>query len=93
MAKPVRALYHKAERVRPDPKKDRKTPMMKRKEFILGAAVGLTFAAAATGYIVTASGWNAAFSVLGVLGLIAALLFTQIDASKRVYKDSEPTPA
>ena len=56
-------------------------------------AVGQTFAAAATGYIVTAAGWNAAFSVLGVLGLIAALLFTQIDASKRLYKDAEPTPA
>jgi sugar phosphate permease len=55
-------------------------------------AVGQTFAAAATGYIVTAAGWNAAFSVLGVLGLMAALLFTQIDASKRVYRDLEPAP-
>lgn len=56
-------------------------------------ALGQTVAAAGTGYLVTAYSWNVAFSVLGVLGLIAALLFTRIDASKRVYGDSEPQPA
>jgi MFS transporter, ACS family, glucarate transporter len=55
-------------------------------------ALGQTVAAAGTGYLVTAYSWNAAFSVLGVLGLVAALLFTQIDATKRVYRD-EPAPA
>ncbi len=43
------------------PKKDRKTPMMKRKEFILGATVGLVFAAAATaGGVIDWPGANAA---------------------------------
>lgn len=55
--------------------------------------LGAFVSAAATGYLVTAYGWNAAFSVLGVLGLIAAALFTQIDAARRVYTDIEPTPA
>jgi len=41
--------------------KDRKRPMLKRKEFILGAAVGLTFAAAATaGGVIDWPGANAA---------------------------------
>ena len=41
--------------------KDRKTPMLKRKEFILGAAVGLVFAAAATaGGVIDWPGANAA---------------------------------
>jgi sugar phosphate permease len=56
-------------------------------------SLGQTVAAAGTGYLVTMYSWNVAFSVLGVLGLIAALLFTQIDASKRVYSDLEPAPA
>jgi sugar phosphate permease len=56
-------------------------------------ALGQTVAAAGTGYLVTAYSWNAAFSVLGVLGLVAALLFTQIDASKRIYGDMEAAPA
>jgi sugar phosphate permease len=55
--------------------------------------LGQTFAAAGTAYLVTAYGWNAAFAVLAVLGLIAALLFTRIDASKRVYRDIEPSAA
>jgi uncharacterized membrane protein len=46
--------------------------------------------AAGTAYLVTAYSWNAAFSVLAVLGFIAALLFLRIDASKRVYHDIEP---
>ncbi len=56
-------------------------------------SIGQTVAAAGTGYLVTAYSWNAAFSVLGVLGLIAAILFTRIDASKRVYGDAEPAEA
>ena len=55
-------------------------------------SVGQTFSAAGTGYLVTAYGWNVAFSVLGLLGFIAAILFTRIDASKRVY-DAEPAGA
>ena len=35
---------------------------------------------------------DVAFSVLGLLGFIAAILFTRIDASKRVY-DAEPAGA
>jgi len=47
--------------------------------------IGAAIAAAVTGYIVTASGWFAAFAVLAVLSLIAALLFLFIDASKPLY--------
>jgi len=50
-------------------------------------SIGQTAAAAGTGYLVTAYSWNVAFSVLGVLGVIAAVLFSRIDASKRVYSD------
>jgi sugar phosphate permease len=50
----------------------------------LGAAI----AAAMTGYIVTASGWTTAFVVLAGYSLLAAILFTRIDASKRVYEDA-----
>ena len=53
-------------------------------------SIGQTAAAAGTGYLVAAYSWNVAFSVLGALGLIAALLFSRIDASKRVYSDPEP---
>jgi len=52
-------------------------------------SVGQTFAAAGTGYLVAAYSWNVAFSVLGVLGVIAAVLFSRIDASRRVYSDPE----
>jgi sugar phosphate permease len=52
----------------------------------LGAAI----AAAMTGYIVNASGWTAAFLVLAVYSLVAAVLFTRIDASKRVYESGKP---
>jgi sugar phosphate permease len=50
----------------------------------LGAAV----AAAMTGYIVKASGWTAAFFVLAGYSLVAAILFTRIDASKRIYESA-----
>lgn len=54
-------------------------------------SIGQTVSAAGTAYLVTAYSWNVAFSVLGILGLIAALLFTRIDASKRVYGEAGPT--
>jgi MFS family permease len=51
----------------------------------LGAAI----AATVTGYIVNASGWSTAFFVLAGYSLVAAVLFTRIDASKRVYTESQ----
>jgi MFS transporter, ACS family, glucarate transporter len=53
----------------------------------LGAAI----AAAMTGYIVNASGWSTAFFVLAAYSLVAAILFTRIDASKRVYESPAVT--
>jgi sugar phosphate permease len=50
--------------------------------------IGAAIAAAMTGYIVEASGWTAAFFVLAGYSLVAAVLFTRIDASKRVYSDA-----
>jgi MFS transporter, ACS family, glucarate transporter len=50
--------------------------------------IGAAIAAAMTGYIVEASGWTAAFFVLAGYSLVAAVLFTRIDASKRVYADA-----
>lgn len=47
--------------------------------------IGAAIAAAVTGYIVAASGWFSAFAVLSVLCVIAALLFTRIDASRQLY--------
>ncbi len=52
--------------------------------------IGAAAAAAMTGYIVTASGWTTAFFVLAGYSTVAAILFTRIDASKRVYDDSVP---
>lgn len=51
--------------------------------------LGGTVAAAATGYILKASGWGAAFAVLAVLCGIAALLMFTIDASRQLI----PEPA
>lgn len=51
-----------------------------------GGNLGATVAAAATGYIVTAYGWNEAFYVLAALAVLAALLCLKIDATQRVYK-------
>ena len=51
-------------------------------------SIGQTVSAAGTAYLVTAYSWNVAFSVLGALGLVAALLFTRIDASKPVYGEA-----
>lgn len=47
--------------------------------------IGAAIAAAVTGYIVAASGWFSAFAVLAVLCVVAALLFTRIDASRPLY--------
>jgi sugar phosphate permease len=46
--------------------------------------LGGTTASAATGYLVTAYGWNVAFGVLVVLCALAALLFLWIDASRPI---------
>jgi sugar phosphate permease len=51
--------------------------------------IGAAIAAAVTGYIVAANGWFAAFAVLSVLCVIAALLFTRIDASRQLYVPEE----
>jgi sugar phosphate permease len=51
--------------------------------------IGAAIAAAVTGYIVAASGWFSAFAVLSVLCVIAALLFTRIDASRQLYVPEE----
>jgi MFS transporter, ACS family, glucarate transporter len=50
--------------------------------------IGAAIAAAMTGYIVNASGWAAAFFVLAGYSIVAAVLFTRIDASKRVYDEN-----
>lgn len=54
--------------------------------------IGAAIAAAVTGYIVSASGWFAAFAVLAVLCLIAAALFLRIDASRPLYVEGHPAP-
>ena len=50
--------------------------------------IGAAAAAALTGYIVANSGWQAAFLVLAVLALLAAILSSQIDASRRLRFES-----
>lgn len=52
---------------------------------------GAAVAAAVTGYIVSMSGWFAAFAVLSVLCLIAAALFLRIDASRKLRDGQEAT--
>ncbi|MHA6769884.1 MFS transporter [Sphingobium ummariense] len=52
---------------------------------------GAAIAAAVTGYIVSMSGWFAAFSVLSVLCLIAAVLFLRIDASRKLVEGEMQT--
>ncbi|WP_436811582.1 MFS transporter [Sphingomonas sp. DT-204] len=51
--------------------------------------IGAAIAAAVTGYIVSMSGWFAAFAVLSVLCLTAALLFLRIDASRKLHDGQE----
>jgi sugar phosphate permease len=50
--------------------------------------LGAALAAALTGYIVTIRGWDTAFFVLAGLAMLAAALFTRIDASQRVYREA-----
>ena len=50
--------------------------------------IGAAIAAAVTGYIVAASGWFAAFAVLAVLCVIAAVLFLRIDASRPLHVEN-----
>jgi sugar phosphate permease len=53
--------------------------------------IGAAIAAALTGYIVTASSWSMAFFVLAGYSTVAAILYTRIDASRRVYDESTLT--
>jgi MFS transporter, ACS family, glucarate transporter len=50
---------------------------------------GGAIAAALMGYIVTWFDWQTAFFVLAGFALLAAVLFTRIDASRRIYDDSD----
>jgi sugar phosphate permease len=51
----------------------------------IGGAIATTI----TAYLVARAGWSAAFLVLVVLGCLAALLFSRIDASKSVVYDQK----
>jgi sugar phosphate permease len=50
--------------------------------------IGGAIMATATGFIVSAYGWPAAFYVVSALSLLGALLFTQIDAGRKLAPDS-----
>jgi sugar phosphate permease len=50
--------------------------------------IGGAIVATATGFIVKAYGWNAAFYVVVALALLGAALFTQIDAGRKLAPDS-----
>jgi sugar phosphate permease len=50
--------------------------------------IGGAIMATATGFIVSAFGWHAAFYVVSVLSLLGALLFTQIDAGRKLAPDA-----
>jgi MFS transporter, ACS family, glucarate transporter len=50
--------------------------------------LGAAAAAALTGYIATEFGWSYAFLVLAVLALIAAVLCSQVDASRKLDLDA-----
>jgi sugar phosphate permease len=50
--------------------------------------IGGAIVATATGFIVKYYGWNAAFYVVSALALVGALLFTQIDAGRKLAPDS-----
>jgi len=41
-----------------------------------------------TAYLVKYAGWDQAFFVVGGLALLAAVLFTRIDPSKRIYRET-----
>jgi sugar phosphate permease len=50
--------------------------------------IGGAIVATATGYIVKSYGWNNAFYLVAVLALIGALLFTRIDASRKLAAEA-----
>ena len=50
--------------------------------------IGGAIVAAATGFIVKYYGWNEAFYVVSALAVLGAILFTQIDAGRKLAPDS-----
>ena len=50
--------------------------------------IGGAIVATATGFIVSKYGWNAAFYAVSALAVLGALLFTQIDAGRKLAPDS-----
>jgi len=50
--------------------------------------IGGAIIATVTGFIVKAYGWDAAFYVVAALSVLGALLFTQIDAGRKLVPDS-----
>jgi sugar phosphate permease len=50
--------------------------------------IGGAIVATATGFIVNAYGWNAAFYAVAALAVVGAVLFTQIDAGRKLAPDS-----
>jgi MFS transporter, ACS family, glucarate transporter len=50
--------------------------------------IGGAIVATATGFIVKAYGWNAAFYAVAALAVVGALLFTQIDAGRKLAPDA-----
>jgi len=50
--------------------------------------IGGAIVATATGFIVKAYGWDAAFYVVVVFAILGAILFTQIDAGRKLVPES-----
>jgi len=50
--------------------------------------IGGALVAGATGFIVKGYGWNAAFYVVAALSVLGAILFTQIDAGRKLAADA-----
>ena len=50
--------------------------------------IGGAIMATATGFIVTRYGWNASFYVVSGLSVLGAILFTQIDAGRKLAPDA-----
>ncbi|MGH6738188.1 MAG: hypothetical protein ACREDY_03995, partial [Bradyrhizobium sp.] len=50
--------------------------------------VGGALVAVATGFIVKYYNWNDAFYAVSALAVVGALLFTQIDAGRKLYPDA-----
>jgi len=50
--------------------------------------IGGAIVATATGFIVNAYGWNAAFYAVSVVAIIGALLFTRIDAGRKLAPEA-----